>query len=308
MLVGQSPQIMKIKKMIREIAKSDSNALITGEDGSGKQLVAEEIQQRSKQKNKPFVSINCTALGDTITETDLYGEKVEGEHGIERKIGLLEQAKKGIVYLKNFDEMKPEFQQIFFNMLHEGKFRLPDKNQFGNVEFRTIAATTDGQIMKKETIRRDLLSLVSQFSIHIPPLRDRKQDIQNLFDYFLNQYCEEFNREKPSISVNLYESIIGYEWRGNVGELKNAVRNLVVMSPEGELSVEYLPFEVKRHPYKGLEGRDLPDAISEVERYLINQCLRKSAGNQTKAARALNISEAALRYKMKKYGLSKKLY
>lgn len=308
MLIGQSPQITTTKKLIREISKTNENALILGEVGSGKELVAHEIHIRGKQKNRPFVVLNCTAVGDTITEADLFGEKIEGPKGVERKIGLLEQAKKGILYMENVDELTPEFQQKFVNILKEKKFRKTGEKGFIDVDFRIIAAASDENFSKKEDFRKDLMSILNTFIIQIPPLRKRRQDIPYLFTHFLEQYSRETNREVPPIPAELFESLIEYDWRGNVFELQNTVRNLVLMSPEGELSVEYLPFEIKKHPFEFLEGRDLPGAVSEVELYMIRKSLRRFAGNQTKAARSLNVSEAALRYKMKKYGLSKKAF
>jgi len=308
MLIGQSPEIMKTKKMIREVAKTNENALIIGEVGSGRKHVAREIHHRSRLKNRPFIVLNCTAVGDTITDADLFGAKIEGSRGVERRIGLLEQAKRGILYLENVDELNPEFQQKFFNILKEKKFKKLDENVFINIDFRVIAASTDEQLPKKDALRRDLLTMLSGFTIRIPPLRKRNQDIPYLFTHFLEKYCEEFKREMPTVSAELFESLIEYEWHGNVQELKNAVRNLVIMSPEKELSIEYLPFEVKKHPFEFLGDRNLPEAVSEVEKWFIKKSLRRFAGNQTKAARALNVSEAALRYKMKKYGLSRKAF
>ncbi len=308
MLIGQSPQIMIAKRMIREIAKTNENAIIVGEVGSGRKFVGLEIQHRSKQKNKPFVVVNCTAVGDTITEADLFGEKVEGPRGVERKVGLLEQAKRGILFLDHVDELAPEFQQKFVNILKEKKFPKPGTKTFVEADFRVFASTTDEDLLKADNFRSDLLFELNKFTVHVPPLRTRRQDIPNLFTNFLEQYCEEFNHEIPPVPAEIFESLMEYDWRGNVLELKNTVRNLILMSPEGELSIEYLPFEVKKHPFEFLDGQDLPDAVGEVERYLIKKSLRRFAGNQSKAARALNVSEAALRYKMKKYGLSRKAF
>ena len=306
MVIGQNPDIMKIKKLIREVAKTNDNALIIGEVGTGKKLAAQEIHRRSKQKNKSFVIINCSAVGDTITEADLYGQKIEGPRGVERKIGLLEQAKRGILYLENINDLSNEYQQKFFNIFSEKKFKKAGSKEFITVDFRIIASSSDPDILKKETIRKDLLSMIDKFILYIPPLRDRKQDIPYLFSHFLEKYCIEFSHAIPPIPPEIFDSLMAYEWNGNVSELKNTVRNLLLMSPEDKLSIEYLPFEIKKHPLEFLEGRDLPAAVGEVEHYLISKALRKFAGNQTKAAKSLNISEAALRYKMKKYRLSKK--
>jgi len=308
MFVGQSPQAMKIKKFIREVAKTDENALVIGEIGTGKKLIAQEIHLRSREKNKPFIVLNCTSIGDTMTDSDLFGQKTEGTAGVERKIGILEQARKGFLYMENIQDLKPEYQERFYNILKDRRFASADQKGFVEVTFRAIAATTDSEIAKNDKFRRDLLSLFDGFTMLITPLRDRKQDVPFLFTHFLEQYCAENQKEVPPIPADLFESLMEYDWRGNVREMKNAVRNLVLMSPEGTLSAEYLPFETKRHPYENLVDKELYDAISDVEKYLIKRALQRFAGNQTKAAKALNISEAALRYKMKGYGLSKHMY
>ncbi|MBN2030333.1 sigma-54-dependent Fis family transcriptional regulator [bacterium] len=308
MIIGQSPQAMKVKKMIREIAKTDDNALIIGEEGSGKQFIAKEIHNRSRHKNRPFIVLNCTAVGETITEADLFGEKIEGPMGVERKVGLLEQAKKGLLYLENVHELKTEYQLKFINVLKERKFQKLGEKAFIEANFRVIASTTEENISKMDTFRKDLLSMLNTFTMIIPSLKKRKQDIPIFFIHFLQEYCAEFGHEVPPVPAELFESLMEYEWPGNIHELQNAVRNLVLMSPEGTLSIEYLPFEVKRHPFEILDDHELPDAVGEIEKYLIKKSLRRFAGNQSKAARVLNISEAALRYKMKKYGLTRKAF
>ncbi len=308
MIIGQSPQAMKIKKMIREISKSDDNALIIGDEGSGKKFVAQAIHQQSRHKNRPFIILNCTAVGDTITDADLFGEKIEGPIGVERRIGILEQAKKGLLYLENVHELKSDFQLKLLNILKEKKFQKIGEKTFIEANFRIIASTTDENLSKKDTFRKDLLSMLNTFTLIIPPLKKRKQDIPYLFTHFLQEYCAEFGHEIPPVPAELFESLMEYEWPGNVLELRNGVRNLVLMSPEGTLSIEYLPFEVKRHPFEILDDHELPDAVGEIEKYLIRKSLRRFAGNQSKAAHVLNISEAALRYKMKKYGLTRKAF
>ena len=308
MLTGQSPQILAIRRMIREIAKTDENVLLIGEVGCGKKYIAKEIQQRSRQRGKPFIVVNCTALGDTITDSDLFGERIDAPRGVERKLGFLEQAHRGILYLENIDELPLEYQQKIFNILTEKRFRREGEEHFTDLELRVFGASADEGLLKNDQLRKDLIALISAFSIQIPSLRKRKQDIPILFTHFLETFCTEMNRDIPSIPADIFESLIEYDWRGNVRELEGTVRNLLLMSPEGSLSVEYLPFEVKKHPFQFLEEKDLPEAVSEVETYLIRKTLQKFAGNQTKAANALNVSEAALRYKMKKYGFSKKMF
>lgn len=308
MLIGQSPEIMKTKRVIRQIAKTNDNALIIGEFGSGRKFSAHEIHKRSKQKNRPFVVVNCTAVGDTVSDGDLFGAFHEGEKGVERTVGIFEQAKKGILYLENVDELRPEYQQRFMNIFKEGKFKKLGEDKYIEADFRIFASATSEKNLTADKFRPDLLNFIDKFKLYIPALRNRKQDIPGLFATFLQEYCDELNNELPPVPSEIFESLMEYEWRGNIYELKNTVRNLVLMSPDGQLSVEYLPFEIKKHPFEFLGESDLPDAVGEVEKYLIKKSLRRFAGNQSKAAKILNVSEAALRYKMKKYGLSRKSF
>ncbi len=306
MFVGQSLQAMKVKKFIRDVAKTEGNALILGEIGTGKKLAAQEIHIRSRQKNRPFIVVNCTAVGDTITDADLFGGKIEGPRGVERKVGLFEQANKGILYLENVQDLKPAYQEKILTILKDRKFPRTDEKGSDKVSFRTFAATTDMAIAKNEKILKDFLTVFERFTIFIQPLRERKQDIPLLFHHFLELYCAQYQREIPPISPDMFESLMEYDWSGNVRELRYAVRNILLMSPEGTLSPDYFSFETKKHPYEHLVGRELYDAIADVERYLIKRALQRFTGNQTKASKALNVSEATLRYKMKGYGLSRR--
>lgn len=308
MLTGKSPEIIAIRRMIREIAKTDDNVLIIGEVGSGKQRVAEEIHQRSQRHNKPFVVLNCTAVGDTILDADLFGQTFEGDTGKQRTIGLFEQANNGIIYLDNLGDLKSEYQQRFLNIFHDGRFRRLDEDGFTDLDTRVVGAVDDEKFMERTDFRHDLLEIVNRFHIHVPPLRQRKQDIPILFSHFLEELCQKRSRPVPPVPTEIFESLIEYKWHGNVQELMNTVRNLVMMSEEGKLSVEYLPFEIKKHPLNFLKDKDLPEAVAEVEMFLLRKMLQKFAGNQTKTAHALNVSEATLRYKMKKYGFNKEMF
>ena len=308
MIVGQSPEVTRIKKLIREISKINENCLIVGALGTGKCKIAEEIHSRSKQKSRPFIVLNCSAVGDTITDTDIFGATHEGDLGVERQIGLLEQAHKGILYLENVDTLPLDIQKRLINIYKEQKFKKEGSSKFTPVKLRMIAASTQETIAKPDSLTPEFYALFDGFIIPVPALAKRKQDIPVLFAHFLEYYCQENEKEMPAVPAELFENLMEYDWPGNVRELKNAVRNLVLMSPEGTLSPEFLPFEYKKHPFESLVGKELPVALGLVEDYLIRKSLQRFAGNQTKAANALNVSEAALRYKMKKHHLSKKAF
>jgi DNA-binding NtrC family response regulator len=294
--------------MIPEIAGRDNNILITGEAGCGKSHIAGEIHANSKRSGRPFIIINCTAVGDTIGDEDLFGKTIESVPGIMRKVGLFDQAMSGTLYLDNLQDLPPPFQIRFTNIFRDKRFRRSDDGQFIQCDFRIIGGTTDMRLDRNETFRKDLLMLINTFTIHIPPLRQRRQDIPTLFSYLLTSVCREKKMALPPIPAELFESLMEYDWPGNTEELKATVHNLIEMSPPGQLQTQYLPFEMKRHPFDELTEMDLPEAVEMVERYLISRALKRYAGNQVRAAESLAISEAALRYKMKKYGLTRKAF
>jgi len=306
MLIGQSPQIKKIKKYVNQLAKINDSFLIIGESGAGKKTIVKEIHKKGKQKNHQLIFLNCSSLGDTLTNSDLYSKTNKEDKKI---IGIFEQAHKGIICLENIDETPSKYQKLFYNILKEKKYVNSFSQEKINVTFRIVALSTNYYIKSsKETIRQDLLSLLDNYTIMVPPLKERKQDIPPLFNHFLEEICKDNKKNLPNIPENLIESIIEYNWPGNVTELKKSVQNILLMSPKDELDTAYLPFEVKKHPLEFMVGYKLPDAVDEVEKYLITKTMKRYAGNQTKAAESLNVSEATLRYKMKKYGFSRKSF
>ena len=203
--------------------------------------------------------------------------------------------------------MSLEFQEDLLQILREKQFRRLGGNETLKFTARVISASKRdlANDIEKNNFSRELYFLLNPLAIQITPLRDRKQDIPELFVYFLNQFCIEHDKEMPAISADVFESILEYEWRGNIRELENTALNLVTMSPEGQLSPEFLPFKIKRHPLDFLEPRNLKGVISEVETFMIRKALQKYGGNQVKAARLLGIPEATLRFKMKKYDIPK---
>lgn len=298
MIIGQSPQIKKIKKYVNQLAGTDESFIIIGEPGSGKKTIAREIHKKSKRKNNNLILLNCSSLGTTTTESDLFNVN-----------GIFKQVENGMLCLEKIEETPSEYQKLFFNLLKDKKFVNPLSKEITAVSFRTVALTANFTIKSDDNgIRKDLLSLLDNYTITVPPLKNRKQDIPLLFNYFLEEICKDNNKSLPDVPENLIESIIGYNWPGNVAELEKSVQNILSMSPECELDTAYLPFEVKKHPLEFMVGYNLPDAVDEVEKYLITKTMKKYAGNQTYASKALKISEGTLRYKMKKYNFDRKSF
>lgn len=296
-LLGKSPEIDRIRKAIKAIAKRDDNVLILGEVGTGRSYVAEGIHRSSSRGDKPFIPIQCGAIGDTIEVESVFGSGQGGETE-----GQLFAAKGGTIYLDGVDRLDSTLQDKLYNFL----ITFVSQNGSGEKRFQARIIASSEPFLERAArdgeFRLDLFQELNKFRINLPPIRERKQDIPYLFTYFLETFCREFGKPIPTVPYDIFEAILEYDWPGNVAELRNCVRNLVILSPDGDLSPEFLPFRVQRNPLEALATRDLPTAVSEVERFLIRRALARFEGNQTKAARLLQVSEAALRYKMKKYG------
>ena len=306
-IIGSSPEARKMRRDVRKLAKVDTNVLLIGENGTNKELMAHHVHLKSYRKNRAFVKISCGSLGKTIELKHLYGEETEGDQSVTRTIGLLEKAHKGILLLDNLCDMNSEFQNEFVQIIQEKKFRRVGGKENIDLDIRVVATVENDLVSKVDAgeFRRDLYHLISSLTIKVPALRERKQDIPELFSIYLKRFCAENEREEPAVQSEIFESIMEYDWKGNVRELENTVQNLVIMSKEGELSPEYLPFRIKRHPLDFLEPKNLKTIVSDVEIYLIKKALGKFGGNQVKAAKVLGIPEATLRFKMKKYSIPK---
>ncbi len=304
---GNSPEAKRINRAIRKFAKTESNIMIVGDTGTGKEYTARTIHALSRRRGRPFVVLNCSAVGYSLDRHDILGAEVEESGTIQRTIGILEKANRGTLFLDNVGDLPEDMQFELLQIIREEKLRRIGGEDNIAIDVRIISsASPDVETkMTAGTFRKDLFYLLKSLSIHIPSLKERKQDIPELFICFLKSYCRENEIEIPAVPAEMFESILEYDWKGNVRELKNCVENLVMMSSEGELSTEFLPFEIKRHPLDFLEVRNLKGVITEVETYLIKKALGKYAGNQVKAARLLGIPEATLRFKMKKYAIPK---
>ena len=306
-IIGGSPEAKRLRRAARKLAKIDSNVLIIGETGTGKEFLARNIYQQSQRRTRTFVEINCSALGKTIDAKLLYGTESDGDESATKSVGLLEKANKGVLFLDNIGDMSSEYQDEFLRIIREKKFRRVGGKENVELEVRVISSSAHdlAQEIDRGKFRKDLYFLLNTLTLSIPPLRERKQDVPELFSYFLKKYSEQEGKEEPAVQSEIFESILEYDWKGNVRELENTVQNLIMMSPEGELSSDFLPYKIKRHPLDFLEPRNLKATISGIEIHLIKKALAKFGGNQVKAAKLLGVPEATLRFKMKKYSIPK---
>ena len=333
-IIGKSPEIVEIAKLIGQVAKTDAAILILGESGTGKELVARAIYRSSLRKGKPFLSVNCAALPETLLESELFGhEKGAFTGAYQRKLGKFEQANAGTIFLDEIADMSLLTQSKVLRVLQEQEFERVGGNQTIKVDVRVITATNRSLVeaIKAGAFRTDLFYRLKVVSVYLPPLRERRSDIPLLVDYFIDKYSKILNRKIKGISSKAMETLIKYPWPGNVRELENNIHTALVMSKGGTLLPEHFPFfvdkkeklsldfeKIKEDYYKMLsdilnpifdkiinnsEGQVYKHLEAALERASIEAVLRFCKGNQVRASEILGVSRNTLRDRVKKYNL-----
>jgi two-component system, NtrC family, response regulator PilR len=307
--VGKSPKMMEVYRTIGTVAMSDSTILITGESGTGKELVARAIHEASKRKDKPFVSINCSAFPETLLESELFGYMKGAFTGANaNKKGLFEAAGSGSIFLDEIGDMTPAMQVKLLRVLQERLLRPLGGTSEIPINVRVIAATNQDLPIgiRQGSFREDLYYRIAVINIHLPALRERTEDIKLLADSFLRHYAEKAGKLISGISADALRCLEGYSWPGNVRQLENAIERAVALETSGEIQLERLP-DVVRNRDAAMEGDliTLPDGpfdleafLAQMERSLIIQALRQSDGNQTLAAQRLTLTKGSLRHKL----------
>lgn len=316
-MVGNSSELLQIFRQIREVAKHETaTVLITGESGTGKELVAQAIHNLSPRKDRPFVEINCGSLPFNLLESELFGhERGAFTDAKFRKIGLFEESDSGSIFLDEIGEMDLNLQVKLLRVLEDRKIRRLGGNRNIDINVRIIAATNadiKGALEHKQ-FREDLFYRLNVFPIHLPPLRDRREDVPVLLEYFLQRFCREFNKAIRSFSREALELMTRYHWPGNVRELRNVVERICIMHNVEQIKAEHLPREIWGDapqsevsfnfeiPPKGIV---LEDVVGQVEKELVEKAYKITGGNVAKTARILNVPRGTLRYKLEKYGLT----
>lgn len=316
-VVGESNAIKNVLMLAEKIAESDANTvLIQGESGTGKTLIARVIHHQSSRAEKPFVEVTCTALPETLVESELFGyEKGSFTDAKSSKKGLFELADGGTIYLDEIGDMKLSTQSKFLKVIEEKTFKRIGGLKDTTVDVRIIATTNRDlkEEVKKGNFREDLYYRLNIIPIKIPPLRDRPEDIIPIAMFFLDNLRKETRKDIIGISKEAKELVLEYAWPGNIRELKNVIERIFILEREGLILPEHLPMEVKRDTEKGFTAKisddfqfNLPKdgvSIEEVEKNFIIQALKSTGNNQTKAAKLLNLTRDALRYRMQKFGL-----
>jgi DNA-binding NtrC family response regulator len=312
-IVGSSPQIVQVRKLIEDVSGSEVTVLIYGESGTGKELVARAIHLCSARRQRDFVVVNCSAIPETLLESELFGYEKGAFTGAEAiKRGKFELAHKGSLFLDEIGDMSLGLQAKILRAIEEKEIERLGAIETLKVDVRIIAATNKDLIqeVKRRRFREDLYYRLNVVPIKIPPLRERKQDIPLLVDYLIQRFNQQLNRQIKEISVEALEALISYSWPGNVRELENVLQRAMVLAKGTILDKEDLsvPTEEDFH-FEELEGtlslgQAVRDAVSQIEKRMIRQALAKHKMNRTQAARELKISRKSLFNKMRQYGIS----
>ncbi len=312
-IIGQSAPIKRILGLIEKVSRSDATTvLMQGESGTGKDLVAKVIHYQSARMEKPFIEINCTALPENLIESELFGyEKGAFTDARAMKKGLFELADRGTIYLDEIADMKLSTQAKLLKVIENKSFKRVGGIKDIEVDLRIIAATNKGldEEVKRGNFREDLYYRLKVVPIWLPPLRERTEDILLLARYFIDAFNREFRKNVKGLSKDTEKLFIEYHWPGNVRELKNVIERAMILENEELILPEHLPLELCTDNCDGPEKTDvdvkLPSGgldIEKVEKELIRQALDTTRGNQTKAAKLLNLSRDTLRYRMQKFG------
>ncbi len=299
-LIGASPAMKKVAELIQMVASTDATVLITGESGTGKEVVARAIHAASQRRYMPMVTIHCGALTETLLESELFGHEKGAFTGAQyRKQGKFEVADGGTVFLDEISDISLKTQTDLLRVLQEKEIVRVGGNQAIKVDFRCIAATNKNleDLVKAGTFRPDLYYRLHVFCIDLPPLRERREDIPLLADYFLRKFCANTGRPAPSLSPEALELLMGHEWRGNVRELENAVERALVVGRGNEIRPQDFSF-----PFQGTEAQ-MGRTLDDVERAHIERTVRETQGNLSRTARILGIDRTTLYNKLRRYGL-----
>lgn len=310
--ISNSPKMDEVLSLASRAADSKATILITGESGTGKEVLAKAIHYSSSRKDKPFVAVNVSALPETLLESELFGHEKGAFTGAEKsKKGRFELADKGTIFLDEIGDIPLNIQVKLLRVLQEHQIEKLGGTETLNIDVRIIAATHQNleEKIKDGSFREDLFYRLNIISINIPPLRERREDILPLTDYFVKKYCLENKKEAMELSKEVVDYLMKYNFPGNVRELENIIERAVVLSRSKVIAQSDLPISIKG--YKGeseipeMRKGSLIDQVEELEKKLIFDALKEADGNQSLAGRILGITERNLRYKLQKYGIKK---
>ncbi len=319
-MIGSSRPMRDLRDMVTQVAKSDATILITGESGTGKELVANLIRETSNREKKPFLKINCNTITDSLLESDLFGyEKgaFTGAHA--RKKGKFEVVNGGTIFLDEIGDISPRMQAALLRVLQDGEIIRVGGNVPININVRIVAATNRdlGLAVKDGSFRLDLYYRLNIINISIPPLRQRKEDIEDLVSYFIRKYRLAFNKDIKYIPRPIIEKLIQHNWPGNVRELENVIQRAVLMAKSSIITEEDIIFDIapekdtqKQHISLAKQsfGMPLKSILKDVEKGVIIETLKRHRGNVANAANELTVGKTAFYDKLKRFNITSKDY
>lgn len=315
-IIGQSSKMLELYDLLEKVAPTKTNILITGESGTGKELVAKAIHYNSPRKDKPFVTLNCGAIPESLIESELFGHmRGAFTDAISTKKGLFEVADEGTIFLDEISELPLMMQVKLLRVLQDREFKRVGGTEDIRVDVRIISATNkdlEGAVREKQ-FREDLFYRLNVIQIRIPSLRERKEDIPSLTGHFLKKYSEELGKQISQVSPEALRTLVQYDYPGNVRELQNIIERAVALETSQELTVQNLSsyieeqLPIKKRPLDleiPSEGVDLEKIVEDVERTLLLKALDRTKGIKKKAAELLHINFRSMRYRLEKYGLN----
>jgi DNA-binding NtrC family response regulator len=304
-IIGDSPQMQRLFKVIDQVAPSRATVLITGESGTGKELVAEAIHQQSPRAGGPFIKLHCAALAETLLESELFGHERGAFTGaLARRDGRFQLAHTGTLFLDEIGEISPSVQVKLLRFLQEREFERVGGSQTIEVDVRVIVATNRNlaDAVARGLFREDLYYRLNVVSIDMPALRDRRSDIPLLADFFLRRYADDNGKEIRGFSERALETLMAYPWPGNVRELENAIERAVVMTTGNTIDADALPTHIAPRATEDAGPPRIPGStLEELERYAILETMKATGGSTSKAAEVLGISVRKIQYKLHAY-------
>ncbi|HEX2690747.1 MAG TPA: sigma-54 dependent transcriptional regulator, partial [Kofleriaceae bacterium] len=308
--VGDGPAMRKVHEVIARVAETDATVLVTGESGSGKELVARDVHKRSKRANGPFVKVNCGALTETLLESELFGHEQDAFSGaVKQELGRFELADNGTLFLDEVGDVPPAMQVKLLRALQEQEFERVGGEAPIKVDVRVISATNKNLETEVAAgrFRQDLFFRLHVLPVRLPPLRERREDIPILCAHFIAKLAPKTNARVRAVSDAALGRIMAYHWPGNVRELENAIEQALVFAEGDEITPAALPQFLQGGAEEDRldvpRELSLPEILDDLERQLILKAYAKASRVKTETARLLGIKTSALYYKLEKYGI-----
>jgi len=302
----KSKLMANVMALVAQAADVRSSVLVTGETGTGKELVARALHEEGSRRDEPFIAVNCSAIAANLMESELFGHAKGSFTGADRHHrGLFEEADGGTLFLDEIGELPLDLQPKLLRVLQEGEVRRVGESKSRKVDVRVLAATARDlqEAVDLGRFRDDLFYRLAVVEIRVPALRERKEDIPVLAEHFLKLISARDNRKPPELSEDAVASLLEYDWPGNVRELENFMEKTVIFCREEKIDVAHMPWDFRRRNRESADGLSLKEANERLEKEYIRKALAATDGNRTQAAKILEISLRALQYKIKEYDL-----